>query len=103
MHWGFARLNPGLDLTRHDRARVPFAEIEPVIVAVLEVGRRRGRAEFAAELAVRLGIAAELGIAPAVPAMSVAIVTRDAVPEFVVPERAEKTRAEKTRSPLRRP
>lgn len=77
--WCFARLG--------GRA-ASFELVDAIVRELLEVGRRRGRAELAAEVHARLGLDVELGAAPphemrVLPSLSV-----DAVPTFAAPETA---------------
>ena len=69
--WAWFRLNPGMQTETVHLARVTLAEVDAIVRAVLETGRRRGRAELAVEMFERLGFSAELEYTPEMPAMTV--------------------------------
>lgn len=74
---GFYHFNRGLPNTEFHNARVRQDEVEPLVRAVLETGRRRGRAEFALELAELLGIGRALEVELKLPPMTVAPLMRE--------------------------
>jgi hypothetical protein len=88
--WAFGQINGHIETARFHLARVPFAELEPVVRAIFDAGRRRGRAELALELGARLGLDQELGDVVPMPELVVAAVaSASSAPRYITRERAE--------------